>query len=135
MVAALEHASETVASALAALCDAHAQPHAALGAVVDHFIAELESSDFEKGCPVATVALEQAAQNPQIQQACAHAYALWQGGIEAYLKAQGYQQPTMLSERLLGALEGALLLSRARLSVEPLAHLKGSLALMLQQEG
>ncbi|MBO9542015.1 TetR/AcrR family transcriptional regulator [bacterium] len=134
VVAALGHASETVATTIAELCGAHAAPGEALWAVVEHFIAELETSSFEKGCPVATVALEQAAQNPVIQQACAQAYALWQGGLETYLQAHGYRQPAILAERLLVALEGALLLSRARLSAEPLRQLRGMLTPMLQQE-
>lgn len=134
VVAALAHSGEVVATSITELCQAHARPIEAFGAVVDHFIAELETSRFEKGCPVATVALEQAALNPRLQQACADTYALWQGGLEAYLQANGYRQADLLAERLLVALEGALLLSRSRLSVEPLRHLKAYLGSLLQQE-
>lgn len=124
--AALAHAATDVATRLTALCAAEATPEAAVDAVLDHFIAELEESGFQKGCPVATVALEEAGQNPTLQQACAQAYQQWQAGLEAFLQAHGRSDAADAAEAFLVALEGALLLSRVRHDTTPLRRLKSA---------
>lgn len=123
---AIAHAAEDVATRLMAICAAQAGPEAALHAVVDHFVAELEDSAFQKGCPVATVALEEAGQNPTLQQACAGAYQVWQSGLEAYLQGHGHPDAAGAAEGFLVALEGALLLSRVRHDCAPLRRLKAA---------
>jgi TetR/AcrR family transcriptional repressor of lmrAB and yxaGH operons len=123
-VAAIEHAAERVAMALHQLTQAHTGTRVALAAVVDFFIQELDGSGFRKGCPVATLALEQAAHSAPLQQACARAYQLWELALADYLLAQGVAQPGQKAAQLLVMLEGALVVSRARLDCAPLRQLK-----------
>jgi TetR/AcrR family transcriptional repressor of lmrAB and yxaGH operons len=134
-VAALDQSAEQLAQTLGQLCLPHTQADAAVSAVIDHFIAELESSAYAKGCPVATTTLEQAALTPEIRDACARAYRLWQDGIEAYLVGvAGLQkaQAAFLAESLLMLIEGALLLSKAQHDCDPLRRLKARLPMLIQ---
>lgn len=130
-VAALEHSSREVAERMTMLAASAATPRQALTAVFEAFITDLEQSDFQKGCPVATVTLEEAAQSPAIQQACARAFGLWQEVLAGYLQQQGLDHPDQRAESLLMALEGALVLSRAHRDCAPLRRLVQSVALML----
>lgn len=134
-VTAIDHSAAATAQKLGEL--AAGQPSALLGlnAVIDHFIAEFESSAFQKGCPIATVTLEQAALDDAIQAACARAYALWQQGLAAWLKALRVALAEALAEHLLVLIEGAMLLSRARRDCAPLRRVKSGLPLLLQSSG
>ncbi|MDB5977045.1 MAG: TetR/AcrR family transcriptional regulator [Nevskia sp.] len=134
-VAAIRHSAAATAQQLAAL--SMAQPSALLGltAVIDHFIAEFESSAFQKGCPIATVTLEQAALDDAIQAACAGAYALWQQGLEAWLTALKVPNAAFLAEHLLVLIEGAMLLSRAQRDCAPLRRVRSGLPLLLNLSG
>ncbi|MBC7699361.1 TetR/AcrR family transcriptional regulator [Aquabacterium sp.] len=133
-VAALEQSASQLAQGLAQLCMPHADAESAVSAVIDFFIQELESSNYTKGCPVATTTLEQAALTPEIRDACARAYRLWQGGLEAYFSGHGMgaNQATFLAEHLLMLIEGALLLARAQHSCDPLRRLKTHLPTLIQ---
>lgn len=133
-IAALEHASREVAERMGMLAASAETPRQALVAVFEAFISDLELSGFQKGCPVATVTLEEAAQSPAIQQACARAFGLWQDVLTQYLRQQGIDHPEHRAESLLMALEGALILSRAQQDCAPLRRLVQSVALMLPQE-
>lgn len=105
-----------------------------LGGVIDFFANELQSSQFLKGCPVATITLEQAGASSKIQAACEAAYASWQAGLAALLSAHHVQAPDQVAQRLLVALEGALLVSRARRHCGPLEQLKTDLPMYLQTQ-
>ena len=131
-VAALDQSASQLAQSLAQMCMAHADPEAAIAAVLDHFMAELASSGFTKGCPVATTTLEEAALTPEIRDACARAYALWQGGLDAFLSGHGIRESAYLAETLLMLIEGALLLSRAQHSCDPLRRLKARVPLLIR---
>ena len=131
-VAALDQSASQLAQALAQLCLRHPDPESAVAAVIDFFIQELEASHYTKGCPVATTTLEQAALTPEIRDACARAYRLWQDGLEAYFTGQGIRQATFLAENLLMLIEGALLLARAQHSCDPLRRLKTHLPTLIQ---
>lgn len=130
-VAALDQSASQLAQALTALCLPHANPKSAMVAVIDFFIAELESSNFTKGCPVATTTLEQASLTPEIREACARAYRLWQDGLQAYFSGHGIAQASFLAENLLMLIEGALLLARAQHNCDPLRRLKTHLPILI----
>lgn len=131
-VAALDQSASQLAQALAQLCLPHPDPESAVAAVIDFFIRELEASNYTKGCPVATTTLEQAALTPEIRDACARAYRLWQDGLEAYFAGHGIRQATFLAENLLMLIEGALLLARAQHNCDPLRRLKTHLPTLIQ---
>lgn len=125
--AAIDHSSAQVAGRIGEILQQAPTSRAALEAVLEFFAGEMEASAFTKGCPVATIALEEAATTPQIRDACARAYEGWQAGLAAYLSAQGVADPRATAEIFLMLLEGALLLARTKLSAEPLRGLKAKL--------
>jgi TetR/AcrR family transcriptional repressor of lmrAB and yxaGH operons len=131
-VAAIEHAGAEIAAVLPQLLAGKSGLPAALGAVINFFIGQLESSQFKKGCPIATIALEQAADSAKIQTACELVYASWRLDIEGLLSAHGATDPAAAAWTLLAALEGALILSRALRNCAPLRQLVQDLPILLQ---
>ena len=130
-VAAIDHSAEGVALEIGAILGRGLPLRPTLEAVVDFFAAQMESSGFTKGCPVATTTLEEAATTPEIRTACARAYGGWQAAMAAYLASEGVSSPEAAAETLLMLLEGALLLARAQSSTEPLERLKPTLSRLL----
>jgi len=130
---AIDHSAALVAERIGEILQRGLAPRAALEAVIEFFATEMEGSAFTKGCPVATITLEEAATTPQIRDACARAYEGWQAGLAGYLGDQGVADPRTTAETFLMLLEGALLLARARLSAEPLRGLKARLTPFLIQ--
>lgn len=80
----------------------------------------LEQSNWNQGCPVATVALETSASNDAIQRACAAAYSGWHKTLRDRLEADGRTDADDMAAFLLAVLEGAMLLARTHRSTEPL---------------
>jgi TetR/AcrR family transcriptional regulator, lmrAB and yxaGH operons repressor len=80
----------------------------------------LVESDFTDGCPIATLALEMAHQSPAIQREIAVGYDSWSELLTALLHPSHGDNAHATAEIFLAAFEGALLLSRARRSSEPL---------------
>ena len=130
-VAAVDHAAAQVAARIGEILQAGLPPRAALEAVIEFFATEMEASAFTKGCPVATITLEEAATTPQIQAACAAAYGAWHDGLAAFLEGHGVAEARTAAETFLMLLEGGLLLTRAQLSAAPLRRLKARLPLLL----
>lgn len=85
-----------------------------LAALGEFFARTLEESEFRKGCPVATTALEAAADSEPIRAACDGAYASWQDGLAAALGRWGVAEPEALAAVVLSSLQGALVLARVR---------------------
>ncbi|MBF6165559.1 TetR/AcrR family transcriptional regulator [Streptomyces gardneri] len=91
----------------------------------------LEASDWQQGCPVATVALDVAAANDAVQAECAAAYAAWQQALRLRLRADGRENADDLAATVLAMVEGALLLARAQRSREPLERVERTLHALL----
>lgn len=107
---------------------------AALAAVGDLFAADLESSGFQDGCPVATVALDAAHESEPIRDACLAVYDSWQAGLARYLIGQGIApgEAGDLSALVLSSLQGALLLARVRRDVRVLGVTARRLGLLAE---
>lgn len=134
-VTAIEHSAQQTARILGELATGQPDAQRGLAAVIEHFIGEFESSAYQKGCPIATVTLEQAALDDAIQAACARAYALWQQGLAAWLSALKVPNAAALAEHLLVLIEGAMLLSRAQRDCAPLRRVREGLPLLLKLSG
>lgn len=95
--------------------------------------AELEETDFQCGCPIATVALEVSTTDGVVRQACQRAFMGVQKVLEKNLYQSGLdeQKAGDLAEFMITVYEGALLLSRARREVSPLRNLRRSIPLLL----
>jgi TetR/AcrR family transcriptional regulator, lmrAB and yxaGH operons repressor len=102
-------------------------------AFVDQAAAMLEQSEYERGCPVATVALELAHGTPAIREACIEAFDSWQGTLVELLAPQlGQERAANMARLFLNVYEGALLQARTRQTTEPLADLSAQLPLLVK---
>jgi TetR/AcrR family transcriptional repressor of lmrAB and yxaGH operons len=77
--------------------------------------AELRESGYERGCPVATVALELAGSSDAVADASRSAFECWAEPLAATLRADGRAgaEAARLARWAIASLEGALLLARA----------------------
>ena len=82
----------------------------------------LAETEYCEGCPVATVTLEVAHESTRLRQVCADIYEGWEAALRAKLFAAGLEESHAheLATFCLAAIEGALVLARARQSVAPL---------------
>lgn len=90
-----------------------------LTAMGAHFARSLEESGFSKGCPVATVALETAAESETIRASCDDVYGGWRQGIAAALRGWGVpeERAEPLAALVLSSLQGAVMLARVQRDV------------------
>jgi TetR/AcrR family transcriptional repressor of lmrAB and yxaGH operons len=110
-------------------------PQQALAAIIKVSAEELEASDYQCGCPIATVALEVAGTESQVRDACQQAFVSAQEMLVRNLSAAGFppEHAQNLAELMVTIYEGALLLSRAHRSTLPLTNLLKSLPLLLPE--
>jgi TetR/AcrR family transcriptional regulator, lmrAB and yxaGH operons repressor len=122
-------AAEAVTSAGTHICDLIEEilkradgPREAMEEIVDLFGRMLEGSDFQRGCPVATVALEASDENAVVRGACDEAYRSWLAVLKTHMMRWGVSEDRVddLVIATLSALEGALLLSRVQRDIHPL---------------
>lgn len=94
----------------------------------------LEASDWADGCPVATVALETSHTSEPLALACSSAFAAWSTTLTDALAQRGVPRAEAgrLATLVLSAVEGALLLARARRSAAPLRVVGRELAVLLR---
>ncbi|MDX6665473.1 MAG: TetR/AcrR family transcriptional regulator, lmrAB and yxaGH operons repressor [Solirubrobacteraceae bacterium] len=117
---AVELAGGAFAAALAKLFERSCTADA-VDRVAEGMAAGLERSGFATGCPLATTALETAATSAPIAAACDAGFTAWQAPIAKALRRDGFA-PAKARDRallVLSALEGALLLARAKRSADP----------------
>ncbi|MEQ0560670.1 TetR/AcrR family transcriptional regulator [Amycolatopsis sp. NEAU-NG30] len=119
----------------AILRDAPGAP-AAIDRAVEALANFLVQSDFQRGCPLATVALDAAAASDTIREACADGYSSWHGILATYLATQGLsaERAEELATVVLAAIEGGLLLARTRRDVAPLRAVATHLHATLDRE-
>jgi TetR/AcrR family transcriptional repressor of lmrAB and yxaGH operons len=105
----------------------------AIDRTVEALASFLTESDFQRGCPLATVALDAAAESEPIREACAAGYSSWHEVLAAYFAGQrlSAERSDELATVVLAAIEGGLLLARTRRDLAPLravaAHLHATL--------
>ncbi len=131
-VESLQRAGEELCAAIAEAMRSGADPAEALEKVLALLGDHLVATDFREGCPVATVALDAAAQSEPIRAACAGVYDAWQDLVSGHLRAAGVDDADGLATTVVAAVEGAILLARTRRDVTPLqtvgTHLRALLA-------
>ena len=108
-------------------------PARLFAAIVEDWAADLESRDFERGCPVAAAVVDCADTNATVREAAASALQTWQRPIDAALVAMGRgpRRAQALSTLMLCALEGAIVLARAQRDTAPLSLVSRELAPVL----
>jgi TetR/AcrR family transcriptional regulator, lmrAB and yxaGH operons repressor len=128
-MAAMEQTGEQLRGAIAALMSSGAGPAASLGMLIDGLSAGLQASGYRDGCPIATVTLETAASCEPIRATAERVFTTWLAELEAALLAEGMtaEQAQRRALLVLSAVEGALILARARRETGPLDAVKQEL--------
>jgi TetR/AcrR family transcriptional regulator, lmrAB and yxaGH operons repressor len=119
-VESLRLSGEELGNGIAAALDATPDPATALDRILALLGEHLVATDFREGCPVATVALDAAAQSEPIRAACAGVYDSWEEVVARHLRAAGADDADGLATVLVAAIEGGILLARTRRDVTPL---------------
>ena len=132
-VEAVQRLGIQLGEALRTKLDKKPDVRAGLASILRMFARQLEATSFQLGCPVATVALEAASAAPELRQACADVFTSWEAYLADRLRLESPRrpQPERLARALLGILEGALLLSKTKASVEPLRDAEVALDALL----
>jgi TetR/AcrR family transcriptional repressor of lmrAB and yxaGH operons len=119
-----EKAVELAAGQFAALLaeSAPEPPGVAVRRAIDVLAQMLEESGFELGCPVSVVTLEMGAHSERLRAACADAFAAWIEPLTARLvgDGRGEDDARKLATAIVCMVEGAVIVSRAQRSTEPL---------------
>lgn len=121
-VAAIEDTAAEMGAALDRLMQQEPDPALALQAWVRSALKHLQASGFERGCPLATVALESTAGDAPLRQALDQAFATLRGHVGAALQRVGHEpaDAEALAALVLAAYEGGLLQARVAQDLAPL---------------
>jgi TetR/AcrR family transcriptional repressor of lmrAB and yxaGH operons len=113
---AIARAGGQVAAAVLHLLRAKPSVADAVEALAGLLAAGLEASGFERGCPVATTALEVTTRSEPIRAAVQASFESWLAPLRERLEATGFdrEQAARRADLIIAALEGALVLARAR---------------------
>lgn len=130
---AVSRAGEQVLAVFQAVRDQSSDPSDFLRRFAKREAAKLAKSDFELGCPVATVTLEMASRSEVIRRAAAAAFDAWTELLAEVFADDGDPHGTALL--VLSTLEGALLLARAWRDPRVVTGAADRLASALAEEG
>jgi len=132
--AALTFAGEAVRQAIAKAAETSENAEMFLTRVVRGMAADLEKSGYKEGCPIATTALETAAQSEVLGAATRNALQKWELEIKRGLFRFGMPagDADLAATVVLSQLEGALLLARTYRSLEPLHRAEQAMKLLLR---
>jgi TetR/AcrR family transcriptional repressor of lmrAB and yxaGH operons len=131
--AALTLAGEAVRLTIAKAAESSGDAETFLTGLVRGMAADLEKSNFREGCPIATTALETAAQSEVLGAATRAAFQKWELEIKRGLFRFGMPagDADLVATLVLSQLEGALLLARTCRSLEPLQRAELAVKLLL----
>jgi|SRR5271157_1240260 len=132
-VAAMVTEGEKLRRAIAAIVASSGDLGEALGRLVDALAAGLESSGYRDGCPIATVTLEAASASEAVRTTATAVFESWLEVLEARLRSAGLDAEAARRRGLLvlSAIEGGLLLSRARGDLRALAAVREELVALV----
>jgi TetR/AcrR family transcriptional repressor of lmrAB and yxaGH operons len=121
-VAAIQSSSTEWREKMDAVIDTAADLGDAVGAVCRALADEMVASDYELGCPIATVALEAATTSEPVRATIVEHFADLNAGIAGRLETIGVAAPIAreLATFAIAAIEGALLLARVQRDTQPL---------------
>src|ERR1043166_3789398 len=130
--ASLDLAGEAVRSKIAQAAEASPNAATFLTGIARAMAADLEQSDFCNGCPIATTALETAAQSEVLRAAARRAFQSWEQEVARGLTHFGAKpdDAAISATTVLSQIEGALLLARTYRSVEPLRRAEAAVKLL-----
>jgi TetR/AcrR family transcriptional regulator, lmrAB and yxaGH operons repressor len=131
---ALALSAEAVRQGIARAAETSESAEIFLVRIVRGMAADLERSDYREGCPIATTALETAAQVEGLGKATRTAFEKWELEIKRGLFRLGLSagDADIVATMVLSQLEGALLLARTYRSLEPLLRAEQALKWLLR---
>jgi TetR/AcrR family transcriptional regulator, lmrAB and yxaGH operons repressor len=129
---ALTLAGEGVRQAIAAAAESSQTAEIFLTRIARGMAADLERSGYKEGCPIATTALETAAQSEALGAATGAAFRKWEQEIRRGLEHFGMpaDDADAVATTVLSQLEGALLLARTYRSLEPMRRAENAVKLL-----
>lgn len=115
-------AAERYATMITDAISAPGRPGDVLAGVIQELAAMVADQDFRIGCPVSVVTLEMGTDSERLRTACSAAFDSWIGPVADYLVGTGFEaaRAERLALTIIAGVEGALIISRARRSAEPL---------------
>jgi TetR/AcrR family transcriptional regulator, lmrAB and yxaGH operons repressor len=131
---AVARAGDQVAAAIAHLLRAKPSVAEAVEALAGLLAAGLEASEFERGCPVATTALEVTPRSEPIRAAVQASFESWLAPLRERLQDTGFEpdEAGRRADLIIASLEGALVLARARQNADVLREAGRQLRPFLQ---
>ncbi|MEV7662483.1 TetR/AcrR family transcriptional regulator [Paenarthrobacter sp. NPDC089316] len=122
-VAAVELAAKQFETLILETAEAASSAAEAARAAIEALATIVSESDFQLGCPVSVVTLEMGAENERLRNACATAFESWIAPTAALLEANGIdaKEARSLATVVVSTIEGAVIVSRAMRSTQPLA--------------
>jgi TetR/AcrR family transcriptional repressor of lmrAB and yxaGH operons len=131
---AITRAGGQVAAAVVHLLRAKPSVADAVQALAGLLAAGLEASNFERGCPVATTALELTPRSEPIRAAVQASFESWLAPLRERLEAAGFDrlEAARRADLAIATLEGALVLARARQNADVLRDAGRQLRALLE---
>lgn len=131
-IEALMRSGERMRETLERAGDAADLP-AAINHYFVHHAERLRDSDYSRGCPIATVALETSSDIEPIRQACEDVFASWRTTFAQVLRDAGVSETDAepLATFVLSSYEGALTMSRALRDIQPMLTAGAAVASVL----
>ncbi|WP_020372821.1 TetR/AcrR family transcriptional regulator [Arthrobacter sp. M2012083] len=121
-VAAVELAAKQFEALIAEAAISAGSVAEAARTAIEVLAAIVSESNFRLGCPVSVVTLEMGAESERLRQACAAAFESWIAPTSALLEAGGLDagEARSLATVVVSTIEGAVIVSRATQSTQPL---------------
>ncbi|MGE8499075.1 MAG: TetR/AcrR family transcriptional regulator [Pseudomonas sp.] len=135
-VAAIDRISQRIDGMFATLFRRHSDPLLALQQWLHGALQQLENSQFERGCPLATVALESGPDDVAIRQALGRSFATIRRALAEQLHRHGHTREAAenLAALFVALYEGGLLQARVAGSNEPLKRAVDALFTLTRQQ-
>jgi TetR/AcrR family transcriptional repressor of lmrAB and yxaGH operons len=130
---ALQLNADQVTDALHDVIGATPDASTALTRYADDLARDLEGSEFQAGCPLATAVLEQAATDDAVAEIGDRAFDTWRRVIGEELRQGRVDGADDLALLCVAALEGALVLARANRDTAPLLRIAQILGSIIER--
>jgi TetR/AcrR family transcriptional repressor of lmrAB and yxaGH operons len=130
---ALQLNADQVTHALRHIIDAAPDAGTAVSRYADVLARDLESTDFQAGCPLATAVLEQAATDDVVAEIGDRAFDTWRRVIGEEMRQGKVDGADDLALLCVAALEGALVLARANRDAAPLHLIAETLRSLIER--
>ena len=124
-------AGEAVRQVIATAAETSNNVEDFLTQIVQTMASNLERSGYTEGCPIATTALETAAQSEILGAAARNAFQSWEHELTRGFERFGRKDAALLATTVLSQLEGALLLARTYRSLEPMHRAQEAVKLLV----